>query len=73
MQTTRPGREFDRSEAPLYLLLTKKTNRCVAIFRVEVGETVFSSGENIHPGNAGTDGTGSLDREIQAKDPARDH
>lgn len=55
------------------MFLTKKTDRCVAIFRVEVGETVFSSGENIRLGNAGIGGTGSLDREIQTEDSARDH
>src|SRR2546425_10710567 len=41
VQTARPEREFDGSETPLYLFLTRKNDMILRIFRVEVSETVF--------------------------------
>lgn len=66
MQVIRPRREFDRSETPVYLFLNRKSDQFIRLFRVEVSETVFSSGPIDRPINADFDGTGSLDREVSA-------
>ena len=67
VQVVRPKREFDRSEAPVYLFLNRKNDQFLRLFRVEVSETVFSIRVKSRAVNADIDGTRTLDREIQAQ------
>jgi hypothetical protein len=48
------------------LFLNRKSDQFLRLFRVEVSETVFSSGQMDRPINADFAGTGSLDREVSA-------
>ena len=73
MQIVRLRREFDRSETPVYLFLNRKSDQFLSLFRVEVSETVFSSGPVDRVINADFDGTGSLDRKVSAKIARPDH